>query len=43
MQYFGHIYTKNQCCLSDIQLQLGVLCFIWQPHLSTEHRACGLK
>lgn len=32
MEYLGHTYTKKICYLSEIQIQLGVLYFIWHPY-----------
>ena len=33
MQYLGYTYIKVICCSSEIQNQLGVLYFIWQPYI----------
>lgn len=30
MQYLGYTYTKIICCLSEIQLELGILYFYLQ-------------
>lgn len=31
-QYFGHAHTKNTLCLPEIQIQMGLLYFIWQHY-----------